>query len=188
MAPDYTIRLTRSRGQVMNVSYLGVTFRLRDARLKSPLTPLSQRGEPSPRPSSPKGSTKLLNSINLPYVRPQISRRARGLLFEVLGVSETTESRWLRTDAAFVLVKAAGATYHQCIHRGVAQRQRAWFGTPRSTLPHKRFDPLEVSSGCSAAAARLVWDQEVAGSIPATPTRYDLDRTAKLAGDPQMAV
>ena len=25
-------------------------------------------------------------------------------------------------------------------------------------------------SGCSAAVARLVWDQEVAGSIPATPT------------------
>ena len=28
-----------------------------------------------------------------------------------------------------------------------------------------------VGSGCSAAEARLVWDQEVAGSNPATPTR-----------------
>ena len=26
-------------------------------------------------------------------------------------------------------------------------------------------------AGCSAAEARLVWDQEVAGSNPATPTR-----------------
>ncbi len=28
-----------------------------------------------------------------------------------------------------------------------------------------------MGTGCGAAEARLVWDQEVAGSNPATPTR-----------------
>ena len=31
-----------------------------------------------------------------------------------------------------------------------------------------------MSTGCGAAEARLVWDQEVAGSNPATPTRHNL--------------
>ena len=34
-----------------------------------------------------------------------------------------------------------------------------------------------MGSGCGAAEARLVWDQEVAGSNPATPTRHNLTGT-----------
>ncbi len=34
-----------------------------------------------------------------------------------------------------------------------------------------------MGTGCGAAEARLVWDQEVAGSIPATPTKYILKGT-----------
>ena len=34
-----------------------------------------------------------------------------------------------------------------------------------------------MGTGCGAAEARLVWDQEVAGSNPATPTRHNLTGT-----------
>ena len=49
--------------------------------------------------------------------------------------------------------------------------QRAWFGTRRSQV--QILSPrcvLYIISGCSVVwLARLVWDQEVAGSNPATP-------------------
>ena len=33
---------------------------------------------------------------------------------------------------------------------------------------------ISESSGCGPAVGRLLWEQEVAGSIPATPTIYEL--------------
>ena len=38
-----------------------------------------------------------------------------------------------------------------------------------------------MGTGCGAAEARLVWDQEVAGSNPATPTRHTLTGTLAYA-------
>ena len=58
-----------------------------------------------------------------------------------------------------------------------------------TSLPSCKRTCQPVSSygtGCGAAEARLVWDQEVAGSNPATPTRHNL--TGTLADSPGVRV
>ena len=43
----------------------------------------------------------------------------------------------------------------------------------RAPLPPRLARSIIDWAGCSAAEARLLWEQEVAGSIPATPTTSD---------------
>lgn len=48
-------------------------------------------------------------------------------------------------------------------------------------------DTAELRSGRSAAAARLVWDQEVGGSIPPAPTRLTFNCAGKVDSDQPFA-
>ncbi len=63
-------------------------------------------------------------------------------------------------DQSLILVNISECAYH--LHVGIAVI-RLGFGSPARRM-----------SGCSAAGARLLWEQEVAGSIPATPTTLEL--------------